>query len=67
MGVIPTTRVGKIEFYESHLSAWAANAEAIGLTSAQVLALQTLVMTARLVARRRDRQRSLQGHDAELS
>lgn len=47
MGVVPATRIGKIEFYESHLSAWAANAEAIGLTSAQVLALQTLVMTAR--------------------
>lgn len=47
MATVPNSRVGKIEFYESHLSAWAANAEAIGLTAAQVLALQTLVMTAR--------------------
>jgi len=47
MAVVPSSRLGKIEFYESHLAAWAANAEAIGLTPAQVLALQTLVMTAR--------------------
>ncbi len=29
MGVTPNTRLGKIEFYESHLAVWTANATAI--------------------------------------
>lgn len=47
MGVIPNTRIGKIEFYESHLQAWATNAANIGLDPAAVLAFQTLVASAR--------------------
>ncbi len=47
MGVVPSTRIGKIEFYESHLQAWATNAAAIGLDPAAVLAFQTLVTNAR--------------------
>ncbi len=47
MGVIPNTRIGKIEFYEAHLAAWATNAADIGLDPAAVLAFQTLVSNAR--------------------
>ena len=47
MGVIPASRLGKIEFYESHLQAWATNAASIGLDPAAVLAFQTLVTNAR--------------------
>ncbi len=35
MGVVPNTRIGKLEFYEAHLSTWAAQAANIGLTAAQ--------------------------------
>ena len=38
MATIPPTRLGKIEFYESHLQAWATNAANIGLDPAAVLA-----------------------------
>jgi hypothetical protein len=50
MGVVPDTRLGKIEFYESHALAggpWAANAAAIGLTPAAVTTLGTLTAQAR--------------------
>lgn len=47
MGVIPSTRQGKIEFYEAHLQVWATNAAAIGLDPAAVLAFQSLVGAAR--------------------
>ena len=47
MGVIPSSRLGKIEFYEAHLQAWATNAAAIGLDPAAVLAFQTLISDAR--------------------
>jgi len=50
MGVVPDTRLGKIEFYEAHTllgGPWATNATAIGLTAAQVTALGTLTTQAR--------------------
>lgn len=47
MGVTPNTRLGKIEFYESHLSVWTANAAAIGLTAPMVTALGVRVAEAR--------------------
>jgi hypothetical protein len=47
MGVVPPTRIEKIEFYEAHNPVWAANAAAIGLTAAQVTALTTLTTAAR--------------------
>lgn len=50
MGIVPETRLGKIEFYEAHTLAggpWAANAANIGLTPAAVTALGTLTTQAR--------------------
>jgi hypothetical protein len=47
MGVVPESRLGKIEFYEAHIAPWQANATAIGLTTAQVVALDTLTKNAR--------------------
>lgn len=47
MGVVPNNRLGKIEFYESHNSAWSTNAAAIGLTAGKVTALAGLTTTAR--------------------
>ncbi|KAA0213038.1 MAG: hypothetical protein DYG94_12075 [Leptolyngbya sp. PLA3] len=50
MGVVPDTRIGKIEFYEAHALAggpWATNAAGIGLTPASVTALSTLTIAAR--------------------
>lgn len=47
MGVVPDNRLGKIEFYESHLAPWTSNAAAIGLTPASVTALGTLTTAAR--------------------
>jgi hypothetical protein len=50
MGVVPDSRLGKIEFYEAHALAggpWATNAAAIGLTPAAVTTLSTLTTQAR--------------------
>lgn len=47
MGVVPDTRLGKIEFYEAHLAPWTTNAAAIGLTPASVTALGALTTQAR--------------------
>lgn len=47
MGVVPDNRLGKIEFYEAHLTPWTANAAAIGLTPASVTALGALTTAAR--------------------
>lgn len=47
MGVVPNDRLGKIEFYEAHLTPWTSNAAAIGLTPASVTALSGLVTAAR--------------------
>lgn len=35
MSVIPTTRIGKVEFYEVHSPVWAAQAAAVGLTTTE--------------------------------
>ncbi len=47
MGVVPNDRIGKIEFYEAHLTPWTANAAGIGLLPATVTALGTLTTAAR--------------------
>lgn len=47
MGVVPDTRLGKIEFYEAHITPWTDNAAAIGLTPTAVTALGTLTTAAR--------------------
>lgn len=47
MGIVPDTRLGKLEFYEAHLSAWTLNAAGIGLQSSQLTALSGLVSAAR--------------------
>ncbi|MGE0295017.1 MAG: hypothetical protein AB7P97_21935 [Hyphomonadaceae bacterium] len=47
MGVVPDTRIGKIEFYEAHIAPWTTNAAGIGLTPASVTALGTLTTAAR--------------------
>ena len=47
MGIVPDTRLGKIQFYESHLDAWASNAVSIGLTTVQVTTLGELTGEAR--------------------
>jgi hypothetical protein len=47
MGVVPKNPLGKIEFYEAHLSPWEGNAVAIGLTVAAVTALETATNNAR--------------------
>lgn len=50
MGIVPDSRIGKIEFYEAHTLAggpWATNAASIGLTPAAVTALGTLTTQAR--------------------
>lgn len=47
MGVVPDSRLGKIEFYEAHVAPWTANATAIGLTAASVTALSSATVNAR--------------------
>lgn len=47
MPTVPNGRVGKIEFFEAHLQAWATNAADIGLDPAAVVAFQNTVSTAR--------------------
>lgn len=47
MSTVPVSRLGKIEFYESHLPPWAANAVAIGVDAGAVAALATLTSEAR--------------------
>jgi hypothetical protein len=47
MGIVPDSRLGKIEFYEAHLAPWTASAAAIGLTPASVTALDALTADAR--------------------
>lgn len=47
MGVVPESRLGKIEFYEAHLAPWTTSAAAIGLTPASVTALGGLTTNAR--------------------
>ena len=47
MRTIPETRLGKIEFYESHLEPWAASENAIGLATGSVASLAVRVDEAR--------------------
>lgn len=47
MGIVPETRVERIQFYENHLNAWATNAAAIGLTVQEVADLASLIIAAR--------------------
>lgn len=47
MAVLPESKLEQIQFCESHIPVWSANAAAIGLTAAQVTSLQTLTTTAR--------------------
>jgi hypothetical protein len=47
MGIVPSTRIGKVEFYEAHVGPWTANAAGIGLLPASVTALATAVTAAR--------------------
>ena len=47
MGIVPNSRLGKIEFYEAHVGPWTANAANVGLASAAVTALSAAVTAAR--------------------
>ncbi len=47
MGVVPSSRIAKVEFYEVHYPIWAVSPTAIGLTAAQVTSLTTLTKAAR--------------------
>lgn len=47
MGLLPDSRIGKVEFFEAHLSPWTTNATSIGLTAAQMTAFGDLVKNAR--------------------
>lgn len=48
MSIVPKSNVGKLEFYESHISPWATNAASIGLEVAEVTALGTATGAARM-------------------
>ena len=48
MNVLPESRLAQIEWFEQRLAAWVANAEAIGLTPAQVTQLQSEIAAARV-------------------
>lgn len=45
-GIVPDTQQDAINFFSSRMAAWAANATAIGLTTAQVTAFASLVNAA---------------------
>jgi multidrug efflux pump subunit AcrA (membrane-fusion protein) len=47
MASVPKQRLDRVEFYESHLSPWNANAAAIGLLPADLSDLQTKTAAAR--------------------
>lgn len=47
MGTVPPSRLGTLEFYETHLPLWAADPLIIGLTLEAVTDLQAVVSTAR--------------------
>lgn len=47
MGTVPNSRLGTLEFYETHLPLWAADPTIIGLTLEAVTDLQGFVSTAR--------------------
>jgi hypothetical protein len=47
MGIVPRTNEEKISFFQSHLEAWAEEAEAIGLSAERVAELAALTEAAR--------------------
>jgi len=47
MPTVPDTRIGKIEFYESHLDPWLAAGGAIGLSTGSITAQADRVAAAR--------------------
>lgn len=47
MGVVPNTRIGKVEFYEARISTWSSAATSIGTTTAAVTTLSNLTKAAR--------------------
>jgi hypothetical protein len=47
MGIVPDSRLGKIEFYEAHLAPWTSNAAGIGVLPAAVTSLGTMTAAAR--------------------
>lgn len=47
MGVVPNTRIEKIEFYEAHNPVWTAQATNIGVTATQMTSMGTLTKAAR--------------------
>ncbi len=46
MGLIPSTKTGKVAFFNSKIAPWTTNATAIGTTTTAVTALQTKVEAA---------------------
>src|SRR4051812_18846975 len=51
MPIVPETRVGKIEYYQTHLPIWAQDPASIGLTPEAVAQVQQLVDEARAAMR----------------
>jgi hypothetical protein len=47
MGITPNSNLGKVEFYEAHLTPWTNNAAAIGLSLPEVAALTIATTDAR--------------------
>ncbi len=47
MGIVPDTRLGKIEFYEAKIGPWSTSAAGVGLAPAAVTALSTATLAAR--------------------
>ena len=57
MGIVPDKNIDKVQFYETHLTPWAANAVAIGTTAGLVTDLTTKTAAARTAY---DAQQSVQ-------
>lgn len=47
MGIVPINRVGKLEFYETRISAWTSSAAGVGLTALQCTDLAAAITAAR--------------------
>lgn len=47
MSIVPSSRIGKVEFYESHITAWTTSAAAIGLQPSAVATLESATKAAR--------------------
>lgn len=59
MSLIPSSRVGKVEFFESKIAAWTANAAAIGLAPADVTAFAGKITAARSSFNNSETQRAV--------